>query len=407
MIVSIRIPQLGEGLQEALLIEFLKSAGDEVQRDEPIYVMETDKATTSVESPYSGKLIAWTGTPGSVLPIGTEIGKMEVAEVVKEMPAHPQTPTEQSPDVSEEEAGGVEQAKAQTQRSTDDLLIPPLTRKYLKDLGMLELAGQIPAAGKKLMPADVDRFVAERRSQVDSHESSAGAVSVAGCSAVETPYDLVELPKSQISLNYRLVRGVQACVPVTLMLEIDWSKIATARDLNRSLGGATGFAMACYAVVQAMKKHPKFRSSLNAAGNSLQVYRHVNLGIAVALPDDQMLTAVIREADLLSREQFFEAYDRSVQLAREGKDQADESTTLIVSNIGSAGMRVGIPAVVPPAVATLALGAAYHAAIPTQAGVAFRLAVMATLCFDHRIANGVGAAEFFNDIRAAIESWTT
>ena len=85
-VISIRIPQLGEGLQEALLVEFLKQPGDEVQRDDPIYVMETDKATTDVESPYSGKLVKWTVETGTVLEIGAEIGKMEVAEGVKEMP---------------------------------------------------------------------------------------------------------------------------------------------------------------------------------------------------------------------------------------------------------------------------------------------------------------------------------
>ena len=58
-IISVRIPQLGEGLQEALLVEFLKQPGDDVARDEPIYVMETDKAVTEVESPYAGKLVEW------------------------------------------------------------------------------------------------------------------------------------------------------------------------------------------------------------------------------------------------------------------------------------------------------------------------------------------------------------
>ena len=59
-VISVRIPQLGEGLQEALLVDFLKQPGDEIKRDDPIYVMETDKATTDVESPYAGKLVEWT-----------------------------------------------------------------------------------------------------------------------------------------------------------------------------------------------------------------------------------------------------------------------------------------------------------------------------------------------------------
>ena len=95
-VISVRIPQLGEGLQEALLVEFLKNPGDTIGRDDPIYVMETDKATTDVESPYDGTLVEWTVEPGTVLEIGAEIGKMEVSEGVKEMPVG-HGPTESAP----------------------------------------------------------------------------------------------------------------------------------------------------------------------------------------------------------------------------------------------------------------------------------------------------------------------
>ena len=76
--VSIRIPQMGEGLQEALLVQFLKKPGQMVRRDEAIYVMETDKATTDVESPYAGRLVEWLVKEGTVLAIGTEVATMEI-----------------------------------------------------------------------------------------------------------------------------------------------------------------------------------------------------------------------------------------------------------------------------------------------------------------------------------------
>ena len=97
-VISVRIPQLGEGLQEALLVDLLKQPGDTISRDEPIYTMETDKATTDVESPYDGKLIEWLVEPGTVLSIGHEIAKMEVAEGVKEMPAGHGPPEESKPE---------------------------------------------------------------------------------------------------------------------------------------------------------------------------------------------------------------------------------------------------------------------------------------------------------------------
>lgn len=401
MIVSIRIPQMGEGLQEALLVDFLKKAGDTVLRDEPLYVMETDKATTDVESPYTGKVIAWTVSPGTVLPIGAEIGKMEVEESVKEMPSshgptHDSTQASSSPSLVTaantlpDGSDAVDEAEAS---SGSGVVIPPKTRKYLKDLGLLELADQIPSAGKKLMPEDVDAYLASRsQSQVGTCDSS--------------NFELVGLPKSQISLNYRLTRSAQTVVPVTLITELDWTAVLAARQTVKGEAGPTGFAMACYAVVQAMKEHWKFRSSLTAEGNSLKVYHRVNLGVAVALPGDEMLTAVIHNADQMQASEFFKAYQDRVELARQGKDQAGESTTLIVSNIGKVGMRIGIPAIVSPAVATLAIGEVFQAAVPQGDGYQFRPTVTATLSFDHRIANGVGAANFLNDLRHRIERWS-
>lgn len=404
MIVSIRIPQLGEGLQEALLVEFLKKAGDMVRRDEPMYVMETDKATTDVESPYSGKLIAWTVTAGTVLPIGAEVGKMEVEDGVKEMPTgHGPThlaptipPTAATPSNTSVGASVDPTFEDDTVGSSRGIVIPPKTRKYLKDLGLLEKADQIPATGSKLMPEDVDAYLAAQ---------GRNASTVSTNSASSSEYEISPLPKSQISLNYRLTRSAQTCVPVTLIVDVDWTAILNARQAAKENNGPTGFAMACYSVVQAMKKHSKFRSSMSQEGNSLKVYHHVNLGVAVALPGDEMVTAVIRGADKMTPSEFFAAYDERIKMARDGKDQADESTTLVVSNIGKVGMLIGIPAIVAPAVATLAIGEVYQTAIPEGQSFRFRPTATATLSFDHRIANGVGAANFLNDIRYSIEKW--
>ena len=85
--VAIRIPQLGEGLQESLVIELFKNAGDQVKRDEPLYAMETDKGTMDIESPYDGVLTEWLVEEGTVHKIGAAIAHMEVADGVEEMAA--------------------------------------------------------------------------------------------------------------------------------------------------------------------------------------------------------------------------------------------------------------------------------------------------------------------------------
>jgi pyruvate dehydrogenase E2 component (dihydrolipoamide acetyltransferase) len=107
----------------------------------------------------------------------------------------------------------------------------------------------------------------------------------------------------------------------------------------------------------------------------------------------------------LEAREFYSAVEQQIKTARDGKDQADESTTITVSNIGKAGMRIGIPAIVAPAVATLAFGETYPQPVPDGDSFKFQTSVTATLSFDHRIANGVGAANFLNEIKRLIQSF--
>ncbi len=423
-VVAVRIPQLGEGLQEARLIEFLKQPGDNVKRDEFIYVMETDKATTEVESPYAGRLVEWTVQPDSVLPIGTEIGKMEVAEGTREMAAghhpagapaavstqptktRPPQPQSQPPsDFSTSRIPGDTEQQVPPMsdpgtagsgrgpiRAAGGVRIPPRTRRYLKDKQLLEMASDISAAGTKLMPEDVDRFVQEGGPEKIAAKNAAAE-------AARDAYEQTTLPSSQQTLNYRMARGAKVALPAVLETDVEWAEIQRIREEVRESGGPTGFAMFLWCVAQAMSEHSAFRSTLSSDGKILRTYKNVNLGVAVSLPGDRLLTAVIRKAESLSKEEFFAALHDRIQEAREGKDQVDATTTVSVSNIGASGMRTGVPVIVTPAVATLALGAVREEPTPTDDGFRFRRVASITMSFDHRLMNGVGAANFLNTIR--------
>jgi pyruvate/2-oxoglutarate dehydrogenase complex dihydrolipoamide acyltransferase (E2) component len=395
-VVSVRIPQLGEGLQEARLVEFLKNPGDTIKRDDPIYVMETDKAVTEVESPYAGKLTEWVVEENSVLPIGAEIARMEVAEGVEEMPIDhvPTSPTAAAPVT----AAPTPSARGKT-KPTGGVPIPPRTRKYLREKGLLDVADQIPAAGKKLMPDDVDRYLA------GGEDGTA-----AGKKAMPADADYAEspLPQAQQTLNWRLKRGVAACVPATIAVDVDWTQMGAARAQTRETTAETAFSMMLWCVVQVMKQpaHASFRSTLSTDGKTLRTYHHVNLGVAVAIPGDLLRTAVVRHADALDRAQFRDALTDQIEKVRDGEDQIDATTTMTVSNIGSAQVQLGIPVVVKPAVATMALGSVQERAFPNaDGGIEFRKVAALVLTFDHLIANGVGAAIFLNEVRERIESF--
>ncbi|MFN9605142.1 MAG: 2-oxo acid dehydrogenase subunit E2, partial [Planctomycetota bacterium] len=121
--------------------------------------------------------------------------------------------------------------------------------------------------------------------------------------------------------------------------------------------------------------------------------------------EDTLVTASIHAADTMSRSEFFERLSERIDLARQGVDQADPSITISVSNIGTANMRMGIPAIVAPAVATLALGEVFDAPVPSGSSFVFQKRAQLTLAFDHRIINGVGAASFMNDLKDEIQKF--
>jgi len=407
-IVFIRIPQMGEGLQEARLVAFLKKPGDKVKRDEPIYQMETDKAVMDVESPYEGVLVEWLTKEDVVLPIGTEIAKMEVAEGVREMPAGHEMPrkgaivVDASQTISQEveEAAAVEAKGAETARNRE---IPPKTRRYLKEKGLLEVAHLIPSKTGKLMPEDVDAYLAGK-----SVTASTAPPVVPRALKSTAEYEEFALSQRQRTLSYRLARGAQVCVPGTIMVECGWEKLEGAREELRRQGGEfqpSVFTMMAWCVVQAMKDHPKFRSTMPNE-NTLRIYKGVHLGIAVALPDDELVTAVVANADTMTWREFAQAAKQQIELARNGHDQATEATTLSITNMSAFGLLNAVPVVVSPAVATLFLGEPYWKAVPKMGGLDFHRVVMLSLTFDHRVINGVGAANFLNDVKRRIENFT-
>lgn len=389
--IEIRIPQLGEGLQEARLIRFLKQPGDQVAKDEPVFEMETDKAVMEIEAPASGMLEAWSAKEGEVLGIGAVIGRIAVPDgsgntgndagsiaprresALKTMPAP---------------------APAADARAGQ---IPPRTRAYAREKGLTEedlltLARTLP----RIMPADVDRFLVQR-AQAGREPEDASA---------QDRFTDIPLSAAQRTLVARLNHGAQRVVPGTLEVHIGWEGIEEVRQRLRHSGmrRASQSLLFAWSVAQAARSHPKFRSELLGT-DARREYRHLNLGIAVARPGDELVMARIDAADNLPFEQFVDAYTQAVLRARAGEDQASDTIQLTITNMAANRVRRGIPVLVAPAAGTLFVGEAFDQAVPLQnGGVAFRRMAVVVFTFDHRIANGVGAASFLSAIRRRVEN---
>lgn len=400
--VPIRIPQMGEGLREARLVQMLKQPGEEVKRDEPLYEMETDKAVMPVESPYDGKLVEWLAKQDELLLIGSEVAVMEVSDDVEEMVIHGGADTAPAAGASTEEvasgSGSVGAPAASGERRRD---IPPRTRAYAKKQGLTDdqLAG-IPASGSKLMPEDIDAFMSGGGAATGG-ETQAEAGPTRGDGYSDTP-----MSQAQRLLSSRLVRGSQLVVPGTESVVVRWEQIESLRKEIKDGGGEfqpSTFTMFSYAVAKTLADFPQFRSTL-VGESTIRTYDHVSLGIAVARPGDELVMAVVRDADTLNWREFADAMRARIDEARDGKDQVDASVSISLTNMQSFGLRDAVAVVVPPAVATLFIGEVYNGLDQEASEPKLARCSNMGLSFDHRLINGVGAAQFLNAVREKLQN---
>jgi pyruvate dehydrogenase E2 component (dihydrolipoamide acetyltransferase) len=344
---DVRVPQLGEGLREARVVELLRAPGADLVRGDPLYVIETDKTTVELESPFDGTLIRWHVRRGDVVPIGATVAL-----------------------ISGPGAEGI----APPSPPAAERLIPPRTRAYARERGIDEIAlATIPATSHKLMPADIDAWF----------EMRAAASDAAG-------FREVPVEGSHRALVYRLRRSASLVVPGTVAIDIPWRGL----DEYASAAGVTHVSpvqVFAHAVAQVSRQHAKFRSVM-LGDDRMREYRHTNVGIAIARPDDALMLAVTRAAESMSLREFVAACHTQMRAALRGGDQAADDTQILITHLGKSGVVDAIPTLVAPASSVFFLGA------PKADGQ-----VRVALTFDHRLINGAGAGRFLADVAAMLK----
>ncbi len=344
--IEVRIPQLGEGLREVRIVKFDRGVGDAIAKGEVLYSVETDKSVVELESPVDGVISAWSVGEGDIVPIGAT-----VAMVANDGAA---------------EVNGARQA-------APTVAIPPRTRAYAKEKGIAdELLGRMrPADGRKLYPADID-----------AHLDAKGI----------EPKGFVDKPLSptQKVLNYRFRRSAALVIPTSLSIEVD-AAVFTARA-PEDVAWVSNVQRLAFAVALTAKAHPVMRSVL-IGEDTLREYEHVNVGIAVARPNGDLVTSAVKEADSLPPQDFIRAYRQGMRAAVKRGDQADDDIHILLTTLDEFGIEEALPTLVAPANSAIFLGS-------RNRSDAHKLVMV----FDHRIMNGVAAARFLSDLARQLGS---
>jgi len=208
------------------------------------------------------------------------------------------------------------------------------------------------------------------------------------------------------ALSPTITRKLSRVIPANLQIDARWDAIRKTRDAAKKQNGKNApspSVMIAWAVVRAMEKHAPFRR-LILDDESIVENENFDLGLAVALDNDRLATAVIVDANKKSWPEFVKIYDETVEETRKGRVDA-MNAPLVITSLGAFGVKAGTPIVVPPSVGTLFVGTAHAEIIPNGKKNETAEVITLSLTFDHRVVNGAGAANFVHAIKEQIESF--
>lgn len=340
----LKVPQIGEAIHAVNIIKYLKAIGDRVALDEPVVTLETNKAALDIESPVAGIIKDIRFAEGLSVPVGETI---IVLSSPSEDAAAATPPAPGPPPVS---AGAAEAVRPSRRGARNGALSP--RHKFL------HLSGNIVPLARKAEDRDEAAEFTDR-----------------------------PLPPRQRELNRTLAESARQVIPANIQISADNRVIERVRRELRRAGASlvpSRLEMIAWAVVGALKEFPRFRSRI-VGEDRLREFHNPALGIALALPDDGLTTAVIRRVFAGGFGDFGDAFRRGMAEAKQDK-YAPGYHCLAISDLSAYGVTGAIPVVAGPAAATLFVGK------PAAEGEAS--AFQLSLSFDHRIANGVGAARF-------------
>ncbi len=402
------LPDLGEGLPDAEIVQWHVNIGDDIRLDEPLVSMETAKAIVDVPSPFSGKLIKIAGKPGDIINTGAWLAEFEIDDALPQRaqthdsghhrPSKPSAPSEtkNTEQINDSDAGtvvGAMQSSDQV-RSEHAVIIGgnkamPAVRALAKKLG-INLAS-ITATGDGGVVTIKDlRTAAENRAVTIKTDTAVIAEKVASNPTVQSSKETFDTDQPIRGLRRRMLRTMSDAhaqvVPTTLMDDADIHAWSAHEDITVRL---------IRSIVIAAKAAPALNAWLNAQQGSIRLHSRVDIGIAVD-SEDGLFVPALRRCDQLPASQIRAGINRIRELVKTRSIPADElrDYTIMLSNFGVFAGKYATPVVVPPCVAIIGAGRLFHQAVPVLGGMQAHRILPISLTFDHRACTGGEAARF-------------
>ena len=397
---ELTMPKLSDSMADAVILKWLKAAGETFARGDGLIEVETDKATVVYEAEWDGTLDTILAPEGATVGVGEPIATLAngdgAASAVAGGPATP-VPAEQPAASPIVDPARVEPSPAAA--SGERALATPVARRTAVELGVSlhGLTGTGP--GGRITVDDVTRAAAEAAGGAPTRDA-AQAKSIG-----KGEVDVLTQTPTQATIARRMTESATTIPVFTVSVDVDVSQILASRREARGSGAEAPSVndFVVKAVAATLREFPRFNASY--VEGKVECYSRVNVGIAVAT-DDALLVPVVRDADSLSLAEISAESRRLADAARSRTlAPADfHDGTFTVSNLGMFGVGSFTAIVDPPQVAILAVGAARRSAVEDEDGrVVFRDLMTLTLSCDHRVVYGADGARFLSRLRELLE----
>ncbi|NLW13240.1 MAG: 2-oxoglutarate dehydrogenase, E2 component, dihydrolipoamide succinyltransferase, partial [Trueperella sp.] len=434
--VEVKMPALGESVDEGTVTTWLKEVGDEIEEDEPILEVSTDKVDTEVPSPAAGILTEIKVGEDETVAVGTVLAIIG-GDAPAEQSAPTEEPKEEAPkaEVPEEptDTPDTEKPKAEAPKSAapeggKSAYVTPIVRKLAKDLGVDLESIEGSGVGGRIRRQDIEA-AAEAAKQAAAAAAPAAAAAAAPAAAPQgtVKSQIAEKAKEVASLrgtrakmtgvrraiSKHMVESLATSAQLTTFMEVDVTRIwnlrarAKAGFAAREGVNLTFLPFFVQAATETLKAHPLINSSVE--GNEIVYHDVENVGIAVDT-DRGLFVPVIKNAGDLNIAGISKAIADLATRTRDGKIKPDElgGSTFTITNTGSAGAIADTPIINQPNVAILGTGIIYKApgVVKDQDGndvIAIRNKCILSISYDHRIVDGADASRYLRDVKFRLE----
>jgi pyruvate dehydrogenase E2 component (dihydrolipoamide acetyltransferase) len=450
--IDVVMPQMGVSVSEGTITKWLKQQGEQVEADEPLLEISTDKVDTEVPSPGSGLLSEILVQEGETVDVGTKLaviggdGASAAAPQQEEAPPEPatQAAADEAMASASEGVGDVapsQQAEtpepAQAAQSNGKTFVSPVVAKIASEHGVDPSQVQGTGRGGRVTKKDILGFIESGGKAAAPAPPAAPAAAPAEAPAAPSPPAPAKAPPPvpapsaaqpgeafepmtamRKGIAEHMRRSLDTSAHVTSAIEVDMSKVSAIRaklkkEYQQSYGvNPTYLIFVARAAAETLREYPWINGELR--GDQIVTRQFVNIGFAVELQDGKgLIVPVVKNAETLNLLGMAKAVTDIAQRARDKKLLPDEvqGGTFTITNPGGYGTFHGTPVISQPQAAILGTYAVVKRpwVIQDDRGedvIAIRPIMNLTLTYDHRLVDGALAGRFLRDLRERLESWS-